>query len=73
MTETETVDHRIGVGQRAQQQREHGIDHEECQDRQQQGDPRTSQYAPARLRNAAAHDLGAQACLSVQNAFPLAR
>ena len=43
MAQAETFDHRIGVGQRAQQQREHGIDHQKGQDRQQQRDPQAGQ------------------------------
>ncbi len=70
MAQAEAVDHRIGVGQRAQQQRENRIDHQKAQDRQQQRNPQTGQDAPANVLNAAARDLGAPARLSVQSAFP---
>ena len=39
MAQAEAVDHRIGVGQRPQQQREQGIDDQKRQDRQQQRHP----------------------------------
>ncbi len=73
MAEAEAVDHRIGVGERAQQQRQHGIDHQKAEDRQQQRDPQTGHHAPARAFTAAARDLGAcrPAC-PCKSVFPLA-
>jgi len=47
MAQAEAFDHRIGIGQRAQQQCEHGIDNEEGQDRQQQRHPKAGPYAAA--------------------------
>ena len=72
MAETETVDHRIGVGQRPQQQGEQGIDDQKRQDREQQRDPKTRHQAPAHALTAAARDLGAPGRLSVQSVLPLA-
>ena len=57
MAETETVDHRIGVGQRAQQQREQRIDHQKAEDRQQQRDPGAGPHAPTHALAAAARRL----------------
>ena len=59
MLQAEAVDHRIGVGQRAQQQREHGVDHEETEDRQQKRDPDAGERAPAPALNAALGNLDA--------------
>jgi len=73
MAETKTVDHRIGVGQRAQQQREQRINHQKAEDRQQQRDPGAGQHAPAHALAAAARNPGAPAPLSVQSVLPLGR
>jgi hypothetical protein len=80
MVQAKAVDHRIGVGQRTQQQCEHGIDHQKAEDRQQQRDPQASHDTPANVFPAAARDPGAPvfrcrpgapACLSVQSVIPL--
>src|SRR6266446_310245 len=54
MGKAETLDHRIGIGQRGQQQ----------------PNPRASHDTPANILNAAARVPGAPARLSVQSAFP---
>jgi len=59
MAEAEAIDHRIGIGQRAEQQRQHRIDDEEAEDREQERDPGAGEQAPAPTLNAAFHDLDA--------------
>ncbi len=67
----EALDHRIGVGQRAEQQRQHGIDHEEAEDREQQRDPDLGQHAAACAFRAAPRDRdGLAQNLSGQRASP---
>ena len=72
MAQAQAIDHRIGVGQRADQQGQYGIDDEEGQDREQKRDPDAGEPAPAPSLNAALRDLDAPvSSLSVANAFPL--
>ena len=73
VAEAEAVDHRIGVGQGAQQQGKQRIDHQKGQDRQQQRHPQARQYPPMHALPAAARHLGAPARLSVQIVLPLGR
>src|SRR6266404_6514991 len=70
MGNAETLDHRIGIGQRAQQQCKERIDNQKAQDCQQQPNPRASHDTPANILNAAARVLGAPVHLSLQSAFP---
>src|SRR6266446_7482050 len=70
MGQTETLDHRIGIGQGAQQQGKERIDNQKAQDCQQQPNPRASHDTPANILNAAARVPGAPAHLSLQSAFP---
>jgi hypothetical protein len=66
-----TLDHRVGVGERAEQQRENGIDNQKTQDCEQQGDPGAGDCAPAPALDAALRSLDAPAQnLSVQRAVP---
>ena len=72
MGQTEALDHRIGIGQRAQQQCKERIDNQKAKDCQQQADPRARHDTAANILNAAARVDRAPAHLSVQSAFPLA-
>src|SRR6476646_11877292 len=71
MGKAETFDHRISIGQSAQQQSQERIDNQKAQDRQQQRHPRASHDAPANMLNAAARDPVAPAYLFLQR-VPLA-
>jgi hypothetical protein len=68
VTERDALDHRIGVGERAEQQHQDRIDDQKAEDRQQERDP---QAGPRALPLAGAtHDFAAPARLSVQRASP---
>ena len=59
MAEAKAVDHGIGVGERAEQQGQDGIDDEKGEDRKQQRDPGAGQHAAAPALDAALRDLDA--------------
>ena len=71
MGEAEALDYRIGVGERAEQQREDRINDQKGEDREQRRNPQPAHHAPAHAFVAATHDPGAPARLSVQT-LPLA-
>ena len=70
MAQADAVDHRIGVGERAEQQHQDRIDDEKAQDRQQEHNPQAGPHAPAHPLTGATHDFAAPARLSVQSASP---
>src|SRR5258705_3449663 len=70
MGEAKALIHRIGIGQRAQEQCKERIDNQKAQDCQQQPNPRASHDTAANILNAAARVDRAPAHLSVQSAFP---
>ncbi|WGR91122.1 hypothetical protein MTX20_21335 [Bradyrhizobium sp. ISRA435] len=69
--ETDAVDHRIGVGKRAEQQHEDGIDDQEGQQRQQRRDPEAGERTATSALAGATLDFAAPVRLSVQCASPL--
>ena len=48
MAQADAVDHRIGVGERAEQQHQDRIDDQKAQDRQQERNPQAGPHAPTR-------------------------
>ena len=70
MAQAEALDHRIGVGERAEQQHQDRIDDQKAEDRQQQRNPQASPHAPTRALIGATHDLGAPAPPVRSKRFP---
>ena len=57
MAQAKTLDHRIGVGERAEQQHEQRIDHQEREDCQQRGNPCQSHGAVPRAIDTVAREI----------------